>query len=99
LWLLGGQGGLSVGGLDSRQPVNAVILIFFDHKKFDADSSESITGDFEVWRRNPAKPNTIKRYLSKVSVLAVIVELSSDFSPLRCFTQLHPPMTLQWNSR
>jgi hypothetical protein len=69
LWLLGGQGGPNVGTLDLQDPVNVVILIYFDHKKFDLDTSKPITGIFEVWRRDPAKSNAIKKFAAKVSVL------------------------------
>ena len=69
LWLLGSRGG-SPGKADRlRQPVNVVIIIFFDHENFEADQS-SLKGYFEVWRCDAANANAITRCLSTVSDLA-----------------------------
>ena len=66
LWLLGSRDGLADGANNFQEPVNAVILIFFDHNNFEANKS-TLTGYFQVWRCDPDDMNAIKQYLSIVS--------------------------------
>jgi hypothetical protein len=73
LWLVGGRLRRPIDNGTGQLHVNAVILIYFDHKDFDADSSQPINGTLEVWCRKPSADDStipdIKQCLKIVSII------------------------------